>query len=198
MLKILMFVFLPIILVGQEFQSWNTFNIKGKLGDKWELAAEPELRYSLSDIEYFHFDIGVIYKVVGDLKIGVYYREIFENKSNIRVHEMRPHIDVFYKFNKYFKVRLRNEYQIKQISDNVWRIRVRPTFTYKIHNLFQPYIQTEPFFTDKGFVRNRLNIGIGLVHKKMWFKPGYQLQTDLKNGIVSQIHTLWINVGIKL
>jgi hypothetical protein len=195
MLKILMFVFLPIILVGQEFQSWNTFNIKGKLGDKWELAAEPELRYSLSDIEYFH---GVIYKVVGDLKIGVYYREIFENKSNIRVHEMRPHIDVFYKFNKYFKVRLRNEYQIKQISDNVWRIRVRPTFTYKIHNLFQPYIQTEPFFTDKGFVRNRLNIGIGLVHKKMWFKPGYQLQTDLKNGIVSQIHTLWINVGIKL
>ena len=88
--------------------------------------------------------------------------------------------------------------QIKQISDNVWRIRFRPTFTYKIHELFQPYIQTEPFFTVNGFIRNRLNIGIGLVHKKMWFKPGYQLQTDLKNGIVSQIHTLWINIGIKL
>jgi hypothetical protein len=182
--------------VGQELQSWNTLNLKGKLSENVTIAMEPESRYS-DKMEYFHLDVGLVYKVNGKLKIGGYYREIFEIKSNQRVHEVRPHLDFFYTFNKRFKIRVRNEYQIKELSDNIFRLRLRPTYNYKINDWFSPFIQTEPFITIDGFVRNRLNIGPGFTYKKLWIKPGYMLQTNYKNKIIDNLHILWVNMGLK-
>ncbi len=182
--------------MGQDFQSWNTLNIKGKLSNNLTIAMEPESRYS-NELEYFHLDVGLVYKVNEKLKIGGYYREIFEIKSEQRVHEMRPHLDLFYTFNKSCKIRVRNEYQIKEISDNVWRIRFRPTYTCKVNDWFKPFVQTEPFFTTKGFVRNRFNIGPGFEYGKLWVKPGYMLQTNYKNNTFDNLHILWVNMGLK-
>jgi hypothetical protein len=188
---------LPMTVVGQEFQSWNTLNLKGKLSDKWTIAMEPESRYSRDALEYFHLDVGLVYKLSDKLKIGGYYREIFEIKSNQRVHEVRPHIDIFYNFTKNFKIRVRNEYQIKEISDNLWRIRFRPTYSYKVNDWFKPFVQTEPFFTTDGFVRNRFNIGPGFQIGKLWLKPGYMLQTNYKNNTFDNLHIIWVNTGLK-
>jgi hypothetical protein len=197
MKKLLLLVFLfPMIVIGQEIQSWNTLNIKGKIDDKWTIAMEPESRYS-DKLEYFHLDVGIVYKVNDKLKVGGYYREIFEIKDDIRVREIRPHIDVFYKPCSSFSLRIRNEYQIKEFTDNLWRIRFRPTYTYKVNKWFAPFVQTEPFFTHKGFVRNRFNIGPGFVIGKLWLKPGYMLQTDVKNNTIKQTHIVWINTGFK-
>ena len=148
-------------------------------------------------MEYFHFDVGMVYNLTGNLKVGGYYREIFEIKYGIRVHEKRPHLDLFYKFNKSFKVRIRNEYQIKESGKEVWRLRIRPTYTYKVNNWFSPFVQIEPFFTTKGFVRNRFNIGPGFMYKKLWVKPGYMLQTNYKNHNFGNLHIFWLNMGLK-
>jgi hypothetical protein len=197
MKKLLLVLFLlPLSLFGQDFQSWNTVNIKGKLSEKFTIAMEPESRYS-DELEYFHLDLGVVYTVNDKLKVGGYFREIFEIKNEVRVHEMRPHIDIFYKFNKSFKVRVRTEYQIKEISDNLLRVRVRPTYTYKVNDWFAPFIQTEPFFSKDGFIRNRLNVGPGFTYKKLWIKPGYMLQTNYKNNTFDNLHILWVNMGFK-
>jgi hypothetical protein len=191
-----MLYLLPFIGMGQV-QSWNTLNIKGKLSNNnWVIAMEPESRYS-DRLEYFHLDVGLLHKVNDKLKVGGYYREIFEIKNEVRVHEIRPHIDIFYKPYKSFGVRIRNEYQIKEFDDNLWRIRFRPTYTYKINDWFSPFVQTEPFFTTKGFVRNRFNVGPGFTYKKLWIKPGYMLQTDVKNNNIKQTHIIWVNSGLK-
>jgi hypothetical protein len=198
MKKLLLILMLsPLGLLAQNFQSWSTVNIKGKLSDDFTIALEPESRYS-DKMEYFHLDLGVVYTVNDKLKVGGYFREIFEIKNDERVHEMRPHLDFFYKFNGNFKVRVRNEYQIKESSDNLYRIRVRPTFTYKVNDWFIPFVQTEPFFTLKdGIIRNRFNIGPGFKYNKLWVKPGYMLQTNYKDNTFSNLHILWVNMGFK-
>lgn len=182
---------------AEEIESWNTLNLKGKISDEWTVAMEPESRFARNELEYFHLDLGFVYKLNSELKIGGYFREIFEIKKEERVREMRPHVDIFYSPFKSFKVRIRNEYQIKEKSDNVFRFRVRPTYTYKVNEWFAPFIQTEPFFTEDGFVRNRLNFGPGFIVGKMWLKPGYMLQTDYKNSEYSNRHIIWVNTGFK-
>lgn len=182
---------------AEEIESWNTLNVKGKVAEGWTLAMEPESRFAHNELEYFHLDVGMVRKVSGEWKIGGYYREIFEIKKGERVREVRPHLDFFYSPVKWFKVRIRNEYQIKQKSDNVFRFRVRPTLTYKVKDWYGWFIQTEPFFTEKGLVRNRLNFGPYFKVAKMWLKPGYQLQTDIKTDITTQRHIFWLNTGFK-
>jgi hypothetical protein len=196
MKKLLLLLFLlPLNLLGQT-QSWNTLNIKGKLSNNLTIAMEPESRYC-GELLYFHLDVGLVKKINDKIKIGGYYREIFEIKNDMRVHEVRPHIDIFYKANKTFKLRIRNEYQIKEFNDNVWRIRFRPTYSFKINEWFSPFVQTEPFLTTKGLVRNRFNLGPGFTYKQLWVKPGYMLQTDIKNEKIKQPNIIWINTGLK-
>ena len=60
--------------------------------------------------------------------------------------EIRPHVDFFYKFNDEWKVRVRNEYQIKEFAEDLYRFRLRPTYKYKLNNTFTPFVQTEGFF----------------------------------------------------
>lgn len=191
----LLLLLTPLTLLGQV-QSWNTLNIKGKINNNWSIAMEPESRYS-NILEYFHLDVGMVYTFNNKFKVGGYYREIFEIKNDIRVREIRPHIDIFYTPIKSFSLRIRNEYQIKEFTDNVWRIRFRPSYTYKVNDWFKPFIQTEPFFTHKGLVRNRFNVGPGFVFGKLWLNPGYMLQTDIKNNTVIQTHIIWVNTGLK-
>ncbi|PDH45559.1 MAG: hypothetical protein CND43_02210 [Flavobacteriales bacterium MED-G15] len=193
--SLIIFILLSINVFGQTIQSWNTINVKGKLSDKFQIAVEPESRFS-DKLEYFHLDFGLIYLLNKKFKIGGYYREIFEIKSELRVREIRPHIDIFYTVSRSFKIRICNEYQIKELTNNNWRIRFRPTYKLNINKWFFPFIQTEPFFNAKGFTRNRFNIGPGFVIDKFWLKPGYMLQTDLKNKRVKQTHIFWINAGI--
>ena len=138
-MKKLIFIFVLFININinaqSPFENWSTLNIKGKLNDKLILAIEGEQRYSYETrhVRYFHTDIGLVYKIYDKLRIGGYYRELYELKREERVMEVRPHLDFFYKFNKSFKIRVRNEYQIKEFSDNIYRFRFRPTYEYKIN-----------------------------------------------------------------
>ena len=180
------------------FENWNTLNIKGTVDSKITLVIEGEQRYNHinNEIRYFHTDLGIVYKVTTRLAVGGYYRELYELKNNIRVLEIRPHLDFFYKFNNKWKVRIRNEYQIKEFDENLFRFRVRPTYKYKLNKTFSPFIQTEGFFVGTTLVRNRFNPGIAITLGELVIEPGYMLESNNKIEW-SHIHIFWINTKIR-
>tara|TARA_B110000211_G_C14057559_1_gene544050 strand:- start:11 stop:526 length:516 start_codon:yes stop_codon:yes gene_type:complete len=161
------------------------------------VVLEQEARYGETQV-YHHTDAGLVYKLNDKLSLGGFYREIFEIKGDDRVREIRPHIDIFYKSLPSLKFRIRTEHQIKEISDDVTRLRVRPTYTYPSKKMVTPYSQTELFFTNKGFVRNRFNVGVNIRLNKISVKPGYMLQSSVKGGDVNNIHIFWVYVGLKI
>jgi hypothetical protein len=178
---------------GQE--QWTTMNISGKLNNDWSVAMEGEQRisYSMGKIRYLHYDFGVIRKINDDLKIGFFYRELYEIKKGIKVNEVRPHIDAFYVANKHWKFRIRLEYQDKEIAEDVLRFRIRPNYDFKLFKNGDPYIQTELNFTKVGFTRNRFNAGVTINLGKFQIQPGYVSELLYTNGNFTNTNIIWIN-----
>lgn len=183
---------------AQNFENWNTLNISGNINDKFKIVLEGEQRYNHEnkEIRYFHFDVGTKYKINNKLSIGAYYRELYEIKNSERVLEIRPHLDLFYNINENFKIRVRNEYQIKEKSENVFRYRIRPTYIKMFNDNIGFLIQTEPFFVRFDLIRNRFNPSLCIKIKKFTIEPGYMLESNNKNGW-SNIHIMWVNTKIK-
>ena len=181
-------------------ENWSTLKVKGSLSENIELAIEGEHRYNHDEdyTRYFHTDFGIIYKLSDKFKVGGFLREIYELKSDVRVREVRPHVDLVYKATSNIKVRCRTEYQIKEFSDNKLRIRLRPTYSLKLNEKLTPYIQTEVFFVGTSLVRNRLNPGISIsVHENMSIAPGFILESNFKNEVWSHINILWVAATVK-
>lgn len=194
-LKALLFLLLPLFCKSQE--NWTTLNVSGKLNNTWSIAIEGEQRYSyeMSKVRYFHFDVGVIKKISNKWRLGLFYREIYEIKKDVRVTEFRPHIDAFYNDNKHWKARIRLEYQIKEIPGSGWRFRIRPNYDFHIFKNFDPYIQNELNFTKDGFTRNRFNAGVTINYHHWQIQPGYLLES-LNKHPWNHINVLWINTKL--
>lgn len=180
------------------FENWSTLNVKGNLNPILTVVIEGEQRYNHVDnqIRYFHTDLGLVCKVNNKLSIGGYYRELYELKGKERVIEIRPHLDFFYTFTDKWKVRVRNEYQFKEVGDDLYRFRLRPTYKYQLSETFSPFIQTEGFFVGTNLVRNRFNPGVSIQLNKIVVEPGYMLESNNKTDW-SHIHIFWINTKIK-
>lgn len=202
MSKLLLYIaliFSPLIAKSQNFENWSTINISGDIDDRFKIYVEGEQRYNHHNkqIRYFHYDIGVKYKINKNTSIGGYYRELYEIKNNERVLEIRPHIDLFHEINDNFKLRIRSEYQIKEKSENVFRYRIRPTYIKMFNDNIGVLLQTEPFFVGFDLVRNRFNPSLCFTIKKLTIEPGYMLESNNKNNNWSHIHIMWINTKIK-
>ena len=80
------------------------------------------------------------------------------------------------------KIRYRNEFRIKELDDNVFRHRLRYSYSLKVFDNYNPFIQNEIFFTENKFIRNRINIGLSIKFKKtpFSFKPSYILESNRK------------------
>ena len=192
-----LFILLLFPLLSKSQENWTTLNISGKLNNTWSIAIEGEQRYSheMSKVRYFHFDVGAVKKISNRWRLGLFYREIYEIKNGIRVTEFRPHINAFYSDNKHWKIRTRLEYQFKEISPDVLRFRIRPTYEFHIFKNFDPYIQNEFNFTKVGFTRNRFNAGITINYHYWQIQPGYILESLNKNPW-NHINVLWINTKL--
>ena len=107
-------------------------------------------------------------------------KEIYDVKKDGRVSELRPHLDLTYKLNDNMKIRYRNEFRIKELDDNVFRHRLRYSYSLKVFDNYNPFIQNEIFFTENKFIRNRINIGLSIKFKKtpFSFKPSYILESN--------------------
>lgn len=195
MKKILLFLLLlPIFTFGQDEQ-WTTLNISGKLDKKWSIAMEGEQRYSWEKdyVRYFHYDAGLIRTFNSHLKVGVFFREIYEIKNKVRVIEHRPHIDAFVTHGKHWKWRVRLEYQSKEFDEDLWRFRIRPTYELNKFKQADPFIQTELNFTKYGFTRNRFNTGLTFHWGKFTTQPAFLLESLNKGTHWQHVTAIWIN-----
>jgi hypothetical protein len=194
MKKILFFILFPFFVFGQQEQ-WTTLNVTGKLDKNWIVAMEGEQRYSWEKdyIRYFHYDAGLIRVINKNLKLGVFYREIYEIKKGNRVVEIRPHTDAFISHGKHWKWRVRLEYQEKEIDEDLFRFRVRPTYELRKFKQADPFIQTELNFTKYGFTRNRFNFGLSFNFQKIVIQPAFLLESLNRNGEWKHIPAIWIN-----
>ena len=184
LLLIFCFFFLFVDVKSQtNFENWSVFDIAGKVKKNIELKFEYKNKYSHEDsqLKSSHVDFGMNYKI-NKLTIGGFYREIYEIKKENRVSEFRPHLDFSYKFNDNLKLRLRNEYRIKELSDNAFRFRLRFSYSLNIWDNFNPFFQNEIFISKKKLVRDRVNLGINIKINNTPFKikPSYLLETNRK------------------
>jgi|TARA_B100001057_G_scaffold499334_1_gene609571 hypothetical protein len=165
------------------FQTWPTIDIQGDIFDDIEVKLEYRNKYDHSSKEskQGRIDLGIAYKMK-KLKVGIYYREIYNLKNEGRVFEHRPHLDFTYKLNSNMKIRLRNEYRMKESEKNVFRYRLRYAYSLKLFKNYNPFIQNEIFLSENKFVRNRVIAGISIDFDKTPFvlKPSYILESNRK------------------
>lgn len=180
-------------------ESWNTINLSGKFKNGSTFVAEGEQRYNITNnyVRYFHYDVGYIKKFNNKISLGLFYRELYEIKSGRRVSEHRPHVDLFYKYNDNWSLRARAEYQFKEVSKDIWRIRLRPMYQSSFFKNCNPYVSNEVFFWEEGVQRNRFNIGLTIKKGSYEVQPGYLLESLNNSGTWTQRNVIWINNKIK-
>ncbi len=76
------------------FQTWPTIDIQGEVFDDFEIKLEYRNKYDNSSKEskQGRIDLGVAYKLK-KIKIGIYYREIYDLKKDGRVSEIFTYED---------------------------------------------------------------------------------------------------------
>lgn len=178
------------------FQTWPTIDIQGEIFDDIEVKFEYRNKYDHSSKEskQGRIDLGVAYKLK-KIKLGIYYREIYNLKKEGRVSEMRPHLDITYKLNDNMKIRLRNEYRAKELENNLFRYRLRYSYSLELFDNYNPYVQNEIFISENQFTRNRISLGLNIKFKKtpFVFKPNYIFESNRK---VSNENITWSQKNI--
>ncbi len=186
-----------------DWEVWTTFNASGNVAEKLKFTIEGEDRYShkSDDIKYFHYEIGLTYKISDKIGAGVFYREIYGSSNDISIRLPQPHLDFFWKEPIGFKFRTRLEYQMLSNSnvylENQFRLRIRPGWSFKFWKNYNPFIQSEFFISEKyNLTRNRSSIGIAIKFGKIEIQPNYTLEMNNKD-IWKDRHVAWINTKIK-
>ena len=185
-----------------DWEIWTTFNVSGNISDKFKIILEGEDRYShkSKSIKYFHYDMGLTYKVSDKVAIGAFYREIYANTENFSTRLPQPHIDVFWKEPIGFKLRTRVEYQMFENNiglDNQFRLRIRPAWQFNFWKNYNPFVQSEVFVNQKYVLtRNRFSAGITMKYGKIQIQPNYTLEHNNKD-IWSNRDIFWINTKFK-
>lgn len=204
LLLIICLIMLSIIVKAQsDYKIWTTFNVSGNLSDKFKLVLEGEDRYSHKtyNIKYFHYDIGLIYKISNKFSAGTFYREIYINIKDFSTRLSQPHVDFFWKEFIGFKFRTRLEYQMFHNSnidlENQFRLRLRPGWQFSFWKNYNPYVQSEMFISEKYLLtRNRFSVGITIKYSKIQIQPNYTLEHNNKN-YWSNRDIFWINTKFK-
>lgn len=199
-LIIIAFIILSITVKAQtDWEIWTTFNVSGNISDKFKIALEGEDRYGhkTDNIKYFHYDIGLIYKISKKFSTGLFYREIYVNSKDFSTRLPQPHIDIFYKEPIGFKFRTRIEYQMFKVLDHQFRLRLRPGWQFSFWKNYNPFIQSELFINQKYVLtRNRFSTGITMKFGKIQIQPNYTLESNNKE-IWSNRSIVWFNTKFK-
>jgi long-subunit fatty acid transport protein len=179
--------------------SWNIFNIKYTLDDKWSLFGEAQIR-SLKFYNFFHYHEykgGINYKFHPNarLSLGAGKFDTYKGGGNFRLpknnDEFRiwPQLVLNQKLWKFaIEQRLRTEFRFtSQGYRNRFRYRVGVSHPLgRGKNGYSPFqigASNELFFTDKApyFERNRLLLTLDYKASKMLsFQAGYLHQFDYK------------------
>ena len=154
-MKKMIFILLMVLCTSFAFgqiHSWNSGEVKYKLGDRFTLAGNGELRLTGADLYYSHIHFDVDYKLSDHFTIGVSERESYLLDKGITEH--KPMLNFKAKFGG-LSNRARITWRIRE-GDNVLRFRNKTTV--KVSHAFAAY---ELFIEEgkSGVYRSRYYIG---------------------------------------
>ena len=112
-LMIVVFILTTIMVKAQnDWETWLTLNVSGNISERFKIILEGEDRFKhkSNEIKYFHYDVGLTYKISSKITTGLFFREIYATKNKVSTRLQQPHIDVFWKEPVGFKFRGRLEY----------------------------------------------------------------------------------------
>lgn len=183
---------IPTLIFCVQPEFWQVIKTSKPIMETYTLQMETDYRFlDMGDqLKYFHGDLGLIFPLIANFKLGLNFREVFEWKENSWIQEHRPHGSIMsnlqlWKFD--VSARSRFEYRMKQDKDPAIRNRDILTIKYgkKITPLnLVPYVADEIFYDleENELNRNRLFIGVEIQRIK-WLKTMVYLmqQMDLKD-----------------
>jgi hypothetical protein len=180
---------LPAPAQENDFGMWNTFDVEGKISQRFSIVATEEMRLkeNLTRMNLFYTNIGVSYRLNKHVKISPVYRFIqkyFDDASIGYKHRLMLDIAYKTKFSMVsFTTRTRLQAEVAypgaddlgDVFEYYWRQKF--DFKFDIGSKFTPYVGTElrtQFFTphikefrDFGFSRTRLYAGCDYEINKM-------------------------------
>jgi len=143
--------------VTSDLEMWNNFAISKKLGDRWKVSLEEELRFTedISRFDMFFTDVGLDYKIDKHFSAGVNYR-FYQNKNNdddfITQHRLSANIKFKQKLDRFtfgYRLQFQNkdeDFLSSNSENNVYNLRNKISVDYDIKNFkLEPYFQAELF-----------------------------------------------------
>ncbi len=200
-LAIIIFILTTNMSVAQNFDlgSWNIFNLKYTVNDKWSVFGEAQLR-SLeiyNNFHYFEYKAGTNYRLSKYITISLgagshqTYKEggDFVLPKNSNEFRIWPQLIIFQSFGR-LKLEQRYRAEFRLTSDdyrNRFRYRLGLAYPFgKEKKNYKPYqisVSNELFFTDSEpyFERNRMLMAFNHKPSKLTtFQIGYLHQFDYK------------------
>lgn len=208
-IKILITTFLSLLLllpikvgaqettVTGDLEMWNNFAISKKLGDRWKVSLEEELRFTenISRFDIYLTDLGLDYKINKHFSAGVNYR-LYQNKNKdddfITQHRLSANINYKLKINRFifgYRLQFQNkdeDFLSISSKNKVYNIRNRISIDYDIKNFkLAPYFQAELFRkyeTDEAAYFNKMRWTLGAsypVSKRSDIELFYRVDNEL-------------------
>ena len=188
---------LPTGWAGDDFQTWQTVEIKKRLGPEWELFFMPEIRIrdDASELFYHEFRQGIRFKPSKHLQLGVNY--LFARNTNTagkHRDEQTGELDITPKtrwgaFDLSLRVRLALRTIDRSTGEQEYHMRFNPKVAYPTKfagHQVTPYVANDLFYdyTRDAFNQNRLFLGFAVPlgeHKgvKTGLDLYYMLQSQL-------------------
>ena len=200
--------------VMSDLEMWNNFAISKKIGDRWKVSLEEELRFTkdISRFDMFFTDLGLDYKINKHFSAGVNYR-FYQNKDNDGIFKSQHRLSagVSYKQKiKRFTLGYRLQFQNKDeeflsvnSGNNVANLRNKISVDYNIKNFkLEPYFQAELFRkyekdVDPVFNKVRWTLGASYpITKKSDIDLFYRIDNELN--ITYPKNTYILGLGYKI
>ena len=172
--KIILFlVFLPFFTDAQvvsDDRQWTNVSVNKKINDfEFSLGEELRLDENLSHIDKIFTEIGVDYKIIKGLSVGIGYRYNRDNDYETRNYDINHRFDLGLTYKQDFldkwKSYIKIKYQYKKdlpVENNPVYLRNKLGISYDINESFSPYIFYEFYyqFNDEHII-NRVKYSAG-------------------------------------
>ncbi len=139
-----------------DLHNWTDLYVVYRIDDQFAVRVEEELMFGddVSDLYYYHTDVGLIFKANPNVDLSLNYRHI-DTKSNRGAEwteENRPHGNVTFKGKLGdFQVEQRNrfEFRVRDNRDDIWRYRSRVLLA---HPLTLGGVACTPYVSEEAFI----------------------------------------------
>lgn len=191
-----------------DWQFWTAAKMEGKLSDSWRVDLGEEFRFGdgMGELYYHHTEVGLTWKTLNWLSLGIDYRHIYQLKSGNWIKENRMHFNITTDWRvkrMTFGNRCRLEYRDPEDTGTFWRLRDKITLSAPVPSgriSVTPYAANEFFwdFKQDEYNTNRMYLGCKSVfYRRLQGEIYYMRQSTKKNDAWIGSHAMGVNLTLK-